>query len=323
MGAVQQRPPARRAEQGARDVGVLLPPEHLDRQALLAMGAEQFGVSHADVHFSPLGEDSWCFRIGDLWVSARRDLRGHVTGAYEAAHLLCSAGLEFVLAPLPGADGRLVHEVGGYPVVVFPFLEVAQATDPSPSEVGEIVRMLARVHSTGLRPPVPTETFELSFDSDLDLALAIAEGEAPGSGPFAQRLQRLLWRHREYVQGLRDEYAALRVDCSADTELLVLTHGEPILSNVLRHDGRLLLADWGDAAWGPRERDWSHVVRDAGASLPCRPEFLRLYQVKWILSEIAEYVAALGEPHIGHADDEAMWARLVAYLPQAAEGRPA
>jgi len=67
--------------------------------------------------------------------------------------------------------------------------------------------------------------------------------------------------------------------------------------------------------WGPPERDWSHVERTLFVAPSCRPSFRRLYDIRWILSEVAEYASVLAEPHAGDDDDRAMWDRLTRYLP--------
>ena len=73
---------------------------------------------------------------------------------------------------------------------------------------------------------------------------------------------------------------------------------------------------------GPPERDWSHVIRCLGIGPRGRPEFQRLYEIKWILSEIAEYATIFLGDHEGGADDHAMWGRLLRYLPERADDIP-
>lgn len=297
---------------------MLLPPPDLDERALLRMVDEHYGARDAALRFEPAGEDSWCYRLGDLWISLRRDLQGHVPVAYECCALMSAVGLRFVLAPLRGSDGRLVHEVGGYPVLVFPYMAVTTFEDDPPShdEVAEIAVMVAQVHLLPLTSALPTEDFQLPFDGDLDLALA-PERIPPDAGPYAAPLARLLARHRDYVAQLRAEFRVLAVFCAAADEPFSATHGEPIPSNLLRCGDRLLIGDWGGLMWSPPERDWAQLERTLDLPSDARPEFMRLYEIRWILSEIAEYVSVLARPHVGHRDDRAMWRRLLCYLPAA------
>ena len=77
--------------------------------------------------------------------------------------------------------------------------------------------------------------------------------------------------------------------------------------------GRLYLIDWGDLAYGPPERDW-FAIGGLGLELPVRPAFGRFYELRWTLSEIAEYVARFAAPHVGSVEDEEKWGELGRYL---------
>ncbi|MFD7507741.1 phosphotransferase family protein [Streptomyces sp. NPDC059853] len=292
--------------------------EDLDRAQLSELLAAQFGSACGNLEFSPLGEDSWQYRAGELWVSVRRDLRGHVPAAYQAAYEMHCGGLDFVLAPLAGRDGRTVHKVGCYPVVVFPYLQVTQVamSTPGPEEKGRIVSLVDRVHRAVPAAEIPEETYTLPFEEDLERALHFAE-RTRDAGPYARKFAELFRLHREYITSLRREAAELGAICRAEGGTPVLTHGEPSAPNILCHGDELLLADWGGARWGPPERDWYHVMRtlDERVVTRCRPSWLRFYHVRWVLSEIAEYASVFSREHTGSADDHAMWRRLTNYLP--------
>lgn len=298
---------------------MLTPPDDLDHEELFALVKSQFDQASESLKFSPLGEDSWQYRSGGLWVSVRRDLRGHVPDAYRTTLALRRAGLDFVLAPLMGRDGDVVHRVGGYPVVVFPYLDVSQLASPAPTNVEEVraAALLERVHRASPATDLPEETYVLPFDDGLGRALVHAR-QPPDSGPYGRRLARLLTFHLDHITALRREATELGRAFRSESAPLVLTHGEPSAPNFLRHDGELLLADWGGAQWGPPERDWFHVARTIDSTVEdrCRPAYFRFYQTRWKLSEIAEYTAALFQDHIGSEDDKAMWKRLTRYLPE-------
>jgi len=71
--------------------------------------AARYGAEPSRLEFVPVGGDGWHYRCRPFWVSVRRDRQGHVPAAYAAAGELARAGLEFVLAPLPDEEGRVVH----------------------------------------------------------------------------------------------------------------------------------------------------------------------------------------------------------------------
>ncbi|MET9356573.1 aminoglycoside phosphotransferase family protein [Streptomyces sp. NPDC006617] len=297
---------------------MLLPPEDVDLDLLRRVVASQYEGAFGDLEFVPLGEDSWAYRLGGLWVSLRRDLRGHVPAAYRVATLLREAGLQHVLAPLSGADGRVVRLVDGCPVVVFPLVHAEQVARarPTAEESEHIIAMIEEVHSARAPHDLPVEDFTLSFDADLDAATAFARGPEPAGG-YPARLHRLLRAHRRELLDLRAEARRAGRECAASFEARGITHGEPSAANVLRTPEGLVLADWGGAAAGPPERDWFHVGRTLGIDVTgrCRDTFLRFYETRWILSEVAEYSTRFMGQRAGDREDEAMWGRLLRYLP--------
>lgn len=300
---------------------MLLPPDHVDSDELRNAVVAGYGRNVGSLEFRPLGEDSWAFASEDLWISVRRDLRGHTPGAYAAAARLRDAGLGRVLAPLAGTDGAVVRTVSGSPVVVFPLVDAVQ-TDPeavTDEEFEDIVGMIGEVHGARVPAELPTEDFTLGFAADLDAALDFADGPGPAGSGLPARLHRLLGTHRDRLDELCAERAESARRCGSDRALLEgfgLTHGEPSAPNVLRTSDGFLLADWGGAMWGPPERDWFHVLRTFGRTPPCRPEVLRFYELRWILSEISEYATILRAAPAENRETAAMWQRLTRYLPE-------
>ncbi|WP_192582225.1 phosphotransferase [Streptomyces triticiradicis] len=305
---------------------MLLPPDDVDLDQLGREIDLHYDADPQPFEFVPLGEDSWSFRRGALWVSLRRDLRGHVPGAYHAAHLLERSGTARVLAPLMGADGRIVRTVGRYPVVVFPYRELEQLTPHgiTADDATAVVTLLDQVHRAGkaalAATELPCESYEIAFRDDLTAALDFADAPPAVGNGYRARLHRLLRTHRDAIRAMLRELADLAAVCAAQGEPFVLTHGEPSAANILRGADGLVLADWGGALWGPPERDWFHVRRTLGIDVPdCRRPFLDFYRVRWVLSEIAEYATRFGAPRADGAEDAedvAMWGRLLRYLPE-------
>ncbi|RST10945.1 aminoglycoside phosphotransferase family protein [Streptomyces sp. WAC05374] len=310
---------------------MLLENKLVDRRSLLRLVEENFqeyipsGRELPEPEFFPLGEDSWSYRCGPLWISVRRDLDGHFPGAYEVALLLRESGKEYVLAPLPGRDGRVVHRIADLPVVVFPYVEraTASAVPPTRAQLELLMRQLRDVHAfeppAGRHVDVPTEDFRFPFENDLDKALEAAlHGGAAECGPYGGRLADLVARRWDHLTALRDEAARVAARCTARWrgERPALTHGDPSTANVLFGHG-VDIIDWGGAMWAPPERDWAALTRVFGAAPEGRSVFLRFYELRWTLAEIAEYAGRFTGPHTGDADDDAMWGRLARYLPAA------
>jgi hypothetical protein len=69
----------------------------------------------------------------------------------------------------------------------------------------------------------------------------------------------------------------------------------------------------GDLLRAPVERD-ALALRALGIAPPSRRHVLRFYELRWILSEIAEYVSRFTSPHTGNTEDLEKRDELARYL---------
>lgn len=296
--------------------GVLLANPDIDTNMIRLLLVNQFGVDAEPVFVPGAGGDSWCYRAGDWWVSVRRDRQGHVPLSYEAARELRDQGLDFVLAPARGRRGAVVHDVHEHATVVFPLVDGRplfpdRATTVQAAHVGEMIEVL---RSRTVASALPEETFVMPFADELVEGLELASAGADASGPYGERVTALVRANEREIESLRAEMARIEAVCRGEPGSFVLTHGEPNRGNVmLTSDGELLLMDWGTLAWGPPERD-AVALADLGLDPPGRREFVRYYELLWILGEVAEYVARFAHPHPGNAEDAEKWAELLLYL---------
>jgi spectinomycin phosphotransferase len=249
-------------------------------------------------------------------VSVRRDRLGHVPAAYAAACELRERGLDFVLAPERGHNGRVVHPVGGARVVVFA-KEAGRPLYPDAASAGQALKvrdMIAALHAHTVATELPAETFDMPFDDELAEGVARAVAGVDEAGPYGARVCALVRANLATIDARRAELSALQHRCRADAGAFVLTHGEPDRGNIMvRPDGSLLLMDWGALEWGPPERDLSSLP-DLGLAPSGRAPFLRYYELFWSLGEVAEYVARFTVPHDGNAEDAEKWDELLLYL---------
>lgn len=293
--------------------------DEIDTDLLRSIIVRNFGEQTGGLVFQPVGEDSWSYRFGQLWVSVRRDVQGHVPTAYRAAFRLHRDGKEFVLAPLPGTDHEVVRYLAGFPVVVFPFLEAEQITPGLPlshDERRELERILMVLQHCPRPDGLPTEDFTLPFAEQLGESLATARRRAAGAGPFGARLTALVRTHAGHLNYLCTAQACLAKRLRDRAPQFVLTHGDLNPANVLRTSTGLKIADWGLMKWAPPERDWYHLSRTLRFPKQGEPDLLRYYHLRWQLSEIAEYFAVFTRPHENDEDTQAMWRRLTRYLPE-------
>ena len=295
---------------------MLLPSVEVDEAALGRLVEERYGGDTSGLRFVPVGGDGWHYRCPPFWVSVRRDRQGHWPEAYESAGELARSGLEFVLAPLADGNGRVVHRVGRFPVVVLPLVDGVTLDESGYGEgdAAQVAVLCERLHAARCTAELPMERYELPFANELREGLSAARGAGRHTGPYGEALRELVERNRASIEGIVEEIGELAATCRADATPLVLTHGEPNGGNVLRaEDGRLYLIDWGDLAYGPPERDWIQMS-GSGLDLTIRPAFERFYELRWVLSEVAEYVARFAAPHVGSAEDDDKWKELGRYL---------
>lgn len=288
----------------------------IDVSALAQLVATEWGASDP-LQFVPVGGDSWCFAAAPWWISVRRDRGGHCAAAYEVAAGLPARGLEFVLAPVPGRSGAVVAALAHRPVVAFPLVagDELHPTERSPAHAATLAEMVRRLHEVGNDgADLPRERFTLEFERELDAGLTRAREDCGAYGPYGAAVESLVRSNEVRLEAWRDEMRTVRQRCLEEAGPFVLTHGEP--SNVfVRPDGELLLMDWGTLAWGPPERDWWALV-ELGIAWPAttRPHVRRYYELRWILSEIAEYVDRFTTPHPGDVGDDDKWSELLLYL---------
>jgi spectinomycin phosphotransferase len=295
---------------------VLLPDPSIDVSALAQLLADEYDSEPLTPTFVPAGGDSWCYRAGPWWVSVRRDRQGHFPANYEAARELRDAGYEFVLAPARGRSGRVVHSVGGRPVVVTEFVEARPnfRDGLTREQLQELSRAIDALHAARVSADVPSESFDLPFASELDQVLARAFDGADEAGPLGSDVSRLVRRNDSRIKEWREAIAYCQERCRAAPGDLVLTHGEPDPPNVIiTPDGEMFLLDWGDLLRAPPERD-ALALRSLGIAAPSRPDVLRFYELRWILSEVAEYVGRFTSPHQGNAEDREKRGELARYL---------
>jgi spectinomycin phosphotransferase len=275
-------------------------------------GRQRFFVTLDD-----LGTKAW---LGDTCDDAYAGLRK----AFDTAAILRDkAGLGFVLAPLPAADGESARRLGRcHSVAVFPFVDGAASDfgdSIGPQQRIEMVRLLVRLHQA--TPTVPiNQPLELGFAGRAGLEAAIRDVDRTwAGGPFAEPARAWLAGHVDDVGRLLDDFDHVVRAVAATQVSPVITHGEPHPGNVMRSVDGLLLIDWDTVALAPPERDLWLLATDSGEEAAVYRDAtghevnsaaLSLYRQAWDLADIAAYIDEFRSPHARTADTEAAWTYL-------------
>ncbi|GAB2720750.1 hypothetical protein GCM10027089_50730 [Nocardia thraciensis] len=313
---------------------VLTPPPGLTDDALIAVLGECWAIDVGAVEYAAVGfgshhwrvtdggDDAWFVTVDELELR-RRSPDDSVAAAFDrlraalgTAQAARDAGLEFVVAPVPGGDGSVCIRMGAFAVAVYPLLEGrrfdwGEFRDADHRQA--VLDMIARLHRTPADVPARTEDFAIASRDEVARALA---GDIPNLGPYAASMSDLL---RDNAAALRDEWA--RYDALVTTARSlgvrpVVTHGEPHAANTMHTARGWRLIDWDTALLAPPERDLWDLDPGDGSLLAAyaertgttpHPELLELYRRRWDLADAAEYVRRFRRPHTGTEDDIESW----------------
>jgi spectinomycin phosphotransferase len=307
--------------------------------------ADGWGLAVDTITYVPVGFGShhWTVNEGGrrLFVTVDDlDAKAHSVGeprdatwqrlatALSAARAAADLGLDFVVAPVPAADGRLLRRVEDrYAIAVYPFFggeSYHYGEFQTVEHRDAVLGMLVRLH--GVVDPASTGAARDSLDLPhrLDLSTAIdALGQPWGAGPFGEPARELLDRNASAVERLLEHYDRIAARVVSRPERMVLTHGEPHPGNTMLCGERWLIVDWDTTLIAPPERDlWMVAVADAAVldayeaatGRHVLRDGLDCYRLWWDLGEIGYYVTLLREPHDDTEDVRHSWAGLQHYL---------
>jgi spectinomycin phosphotransferase len=308
--------------------------EHDLRLAL----AEGWRIEVAALRYAPVGGGSyhwvvrdapgrrWFVTADDLddkaWLGHTRPavMAGLVSAMETALALRRDAGLEFVVAPVPGCGEALVRPVGPrYAMAVFPFLDgtAGRWGEPLPAvERAVLTDMLAALH--GSAPPAPARVAATGLARRAELDAALRDlGRPWRTGPFGEPARTLLAGASGHIRDALEIFDRLADPARASE--FVITHGEPHPGNVIRVGPRLMLIDWDTVGLGPPERDLWMVAGKTGQEL-CQyaeltgraadPGLLAFYRLRWAVDDISAFVHQFRSAHGRSADAEHDWQAL-------------
>jgi spectinomycin phosphotransferase len=308
------------------------PQDLVDDRLLQALGS--WGIGATSLSYAPVGfgdhhwiaaddaGERWFVTVTDLVLKNGRDADSELRSLRDAMETAVSLrDLDFVVAPLRGADGETVRRLGDrYALSVFPFLDgVTDDFDRSwtAQERADVIDLLAELHRH--EPPASTPILDLGLSMPGLLQSALDGTLHWASGPFAEPARTLLSSHASAILRQVKEFDRLVEDVRRSDGTPVLTHGEPHPGNLLQFEGRYLLVDWDTVGLAPPERDLYSVAetpedlsRYAEASgRTVNASALALYRLRWDLEEVSIYVDWFRVPHGRSPDTETGWQGLL------------
>jgi spectinomycin phosphotransferase len=246
--------------------------------------------------------------------------------AFATALSLRRAGLEFVVAPVPAAGGRVVARLAArYSLVVHPYVKHSHAGrdgafDASADRLA-VLDQLITLHGSRAESP---DADDFVVPRVAELTAALGQTGAPWrAGPYGPLARDLLATHAADMTRLLAAYDRLAARVARTRDRMVITHGEPHSANVLETPGGFVWVDWESVLLAPPERDlWALAETDA--SIPAAyasatgvaidNDALALYRMWYDLAEIAAYISLFRDSHGETADTAEAWRNLRHFL---------
>jgi spectinomycin phosphotransferase len=306
------------------------PPPDQDQLRLRDALAEGWGVVAVSLEYLPEGGGShhWVvigddgqrhfLTVDDLdnksWFGDDRNvvLEGLGRALDTASALRHEAGLEFVVSPIAGTDGRLVRRFDSqYTLSVFPFLAGRSFAFGPYADAGtrdQAVDLIVSLHAAtaSVRGRAPGHVPR--YGGEHALKAFLAEPDTPWTGgPFSASARDVLTRHTREISKLADGFDRLVAVTAPQRADLVVTHGEPHPANLVAlEDGRLALVDWDTVALAPPERDLSLMTHPTDEGLrryaratgrPIHASVIALYRLPWYLDDLASAARLFRNEH--------------------------
>ena len=263
-------------------------PDIEDALIVAAVG-DGFGLKIAQVMFLPLGADfdTAVYRAvaadGEAYFLKLR--RGNFDEvAVAIPRFLQTQGIAAVMAPIPTRGGRLWTEVGGFKLILYPFVEGCSGRNAelSDRQWRELGAALKAVHASRLPPDLarrtPRETYSPRWRGMLKAALA-RNGKVAYDDPAAARLAALLKARRGKIAQIVERAERLAVPLRRHPRPFVLCHADIHAYNViLGADDSLLIVDWDNPLLAPKEHDLMFMDDDSDEGMWCNPKEDLFYQ---------------------------------------------
>ncbi len=243
-----------------------------------------------------------------------------------ALSLRRDAGLDFVVAPIPAADGRVVARLAAtYSLVVHPYVAHCHAgldgAFTASADRLAVLDQLITLHGARAELPV-TDDFAVPRAAELRAAMG-QTGVPWRAGPYGPLARDLLAAHAADLARLLAAYDDLAARVARRRDRLVITHGEPHSANVLETPGGFVMVDWESVLLAPPERDlWALAETDASipgaysaaTGVAIDSDALTLYRMWYDLAEIGAYISLFRGSHGETADTAESWRNLRHFL---------
>ena len=253
-------------------------PPNIPEQKLRACLQEQYGLSHVSLEFLPRGLD---YNAGVYRMVSEQGrpylLKVSARPLYEAGFFvpryLNDEGITAVVAPLPAMHNALWTTLGGWIVIVYPFIDGESSntgmTNEQWKETGSVFK---QIHSVRVQPENFPSLREETFDP-MDYIQWVHTFEAQhlhaqhDDSDAARSLREMWVEHQSTIDTIVASMEKLADALQSRTLPYVICHADLHAANLIRDPyGHVHVIDWDEVMLAPKERDFIFVwERDADA----------------------------------------------------------
>ncbi len=299
-----------------------------------------YGLEVATLTLLPLGADmnasvykAEAHDEVSYFVKLKRD--HHHDIGIAVVELLHNAGIQQIILPIKTTDGHLTQRVGGFTLIVYPFVEGQDGfsrilTDEQWITLGKTLRHVHEIEvPLSMQHRIRRETYS-SKRRDFVRSLYTSSLEVePISDEVARKLWAFMNENSSVIHRLIDRAEQLAEKLQNQSANFVLCHSDIHGGNVLI-DGNnaLYIVDWDDPIMAPKERDlmfigggvanvWNKPYEEelfykGYGKTEVNKEALVYYRHERIVEDIAEYGQALLLTTAGGEDRAEMYQHFIA-----------
>jgi len=274
---------------------------------------ENYSIQTSRIEFLPIGNDATAFsyrveaRDGSSYFLKLKTNLSNLAALF-VPRFLKDHDIEQVVAPIPTRTDKLVEEIGGFALILYPFISGNEAmkvgmSDEQWTEFGSVLKA---IHLTGL--PADISRFVRREDfvpkwSRLALDLQKQVDAGHFDDPYQKELAGFWKDNNETIQAVLERAELIGQNLQqADLEF-VLCHADIHTANILvTPDRELFIVDWDETLFAPKERDLMHVLEEnrihtreeqmffAGyGNVEINQLALAYYRYEWCVQEIGDF----------------------------------
>jgi len=287
-------------------------PDIRDERIITALN-ENYSVQISRIEFLPIGNDATAFsyrvdaRDGNSYFLKLKTNLSNLAALF-VPRFLKDHDIEQIVAPIPTRTQKLVEEIDGFALILYPFISGNEAmkvgmSDAQWTEFGSILR---QIHSTALPAAISQYVMRETFlPKWSNLAKELHEQvNIRNYDDFYQKELAVFWKkNNETIQTVIERTELIGQNLQRTALEFVLCHADIHTANILVTQGReLFIVDWDDTLFAPKERDLMHVLEEntihtreeqmffAGyGDIQINPLALAYYRYEWCVQEIGDF----------------------------------